>query len=98
LFGDIIGIKNTVTVTITGAQVIAGGATVGTLVLMASGKTSTERPFWVNRDMVDETLSAQENATDILNNKYGVGNWRKGPGTEYNKIIKWIERHLRFKY
>ena len=28
-------------------------------------------------------------ATRILNEKYGKGNWGKGPGSEYNRIIKY---------
>ena len=44
--------------------------------------------------MVDNTISAQQNATDFLNNKYGQGNWEKGPGSEFNKIVKWITRKL----
>ena len=46
--------------------------------------------------MVDHLTTAQQNATDILNWKYGKGNWFKGPGTEYNKIVKWIVRKLFF--
>ncbi len=28
-------------------------------------------------------------ATRILNEKYGKGNWGKGPGSEYSRIIKY---------
>jgi hypothetical protein len=28
-------------------------------------------------------------AKRILDEKYGPGNWREGPGTEYNKLRKW---------
>ena len=48
----------------------------------------------IKSDMVDNNLSAQENATRLLDNKYGVNNWQKGPNTEYNKIVKWIQRSL----
>ena len=54
---------------------------------------STDKPSWVNKDMLDSNLSAQENAKRILDNKYGPGNWKKGPGTDYNKIVKWITRN-----
>jgi hypothetical protein len=27
-----------------------------------------------------------------MNDKYGVGNWDKGPGTEFSKIKKWVSR------
>ena len=45
--------------------------------------------------MVDLDLSAQENAERILDEKYGSGNWDKGPNTEHNKIVKWINRSLK---
>jgi hypothetical protein len=38
------------------------------------------------------SLSAQQNAKDILNNQFGPGNWNKGPGSDFNKIVKWINR------
>ena len=60
-----------------------------------SGKEgATDKPSWVNRDMVNPNLSAQENARRILNNKFGVNNWKMGPGSDYNKIVKWINRHV----
>ena len=60
-----------------------------------SGKErATDKPSWVSRNNVDSGKSAQQNASDMLNNKYGSGNWKKGPGTEYNQIVKWINRGL----
>jgi RHS repeat-associated protein len=60
-----------------------------------SGKErSTDKPSWVNKDMVNPSLSAQQNATNMLNNKYGNGNWKKGGKTEFNEIVKWITRAL----
>ena len=82
---------------------IAAGLTVagGSLVLgfskesKKSGKErSSDKPSWANRESVDPELSAQQNATKMLNEKYGVGNWKKGPGTEFNKILKWITRSI----
>ena len=62
-----------------------------------SGKaTSSDKPSWFNGSMVDPSKTPQQNATDILNWKYGPGNWSKGPGTEYNKIVKWIERFWKY--
>ena len=58
--------------------------------------TSIDKPSWVNESMVDPTKKAQQNAKNILDWKYGSGNWTKGPTTEYNKIVKWIERYLRY--
>lgn len=61
-----------------------------------SGKEkSTDKPSWANESDVDLNKSSQKNATELLDNKYGSGNWSKGPGTEFNKIVKWIDRSLR---
>ena len=61
-----------------------------------SGKEkATDKPSWVSERDVDLSKSSQENATDILNNKYGSGNWPKGPRSEFNKIVKWIDRGLK---
>ena len=60
-----------------------------------SGKEkASDKPSWVNKDMVDTNKSAEKNAIDILNKKYGPGKWGKGAGTEFNKIKKWIQRDL----
>ena len=56
---------------------------------------SKDKPSWVNRDMVDPELSAQENARNMLNKKYGVHSWEKEHMKEYSKIVKGINRYLR---
>ena len=58
--------------------------------------TSSNKPSWVNESIIDLTKTAQENAKAILDFKYGLDNWPKGPRSEYNKIIKWIERYLKY--
>ena len=55
------------------------------------------RGYYYDRDMVDPNKSPQQNAKDILDNKYGYGKWKKGPATEYNKIVKLITRKLFYK-
>lgn len=61
-----------------------------------SSKTRlTQHPSWVNRSMINPNQTPQQNATRILNNRYGVGKWPKGPGSEYNQIVKWITRCLK---
>ena len=58
-----------------------------------SGKeASKDKPSWVNEKMIDKNLTAQQNATKLLNEKYGPGNWKKGAGEEFNQIVKWINR------
>lgn len=42
--------------------------------------------------MIDKGLSTQQNAKNLLNEKYGPGNWGKGPNTEFNWIVKWLIR------
>ena len=77
-----------------GALVAAGAGALGNVMFSKrTGKEgATDKPSWVNKDMVDPNLTAQQNATHILNEKYGIGRWDVGPRTEYNRIIKWIVR------
>ena len=51
-------------------------------------------PSYVSRSDIDPEKSSKENAKDILDRMFGPGNWNKGPGSDYNKIKKWIERGL----
>jgi len=58
-----------------------------------SGKEAArDVPSWARgeRPYVDE--SGEQFATRLLDNKYGRGNYGKGPNTEYSKIKKWGER------
>lgn len=86
-----------------GAVVVGGGlaiAGLGINVLMAkrTGKEkATDKPSWVNRDMVDPKKTPQENAQDLLDEKYGFNKWPKGARTEFSKIVKWIARHIFYK-
>lgn len=61
---------------------------------LSDKERSTEKPSWVNKNMLDHSLSAQENAANILKQKYGSGGngGKRGPGSEFNKIVKWIVR------
>ena len=69
---------------------IAGGFTY----TKKSGKeSSSQHPSWVNKGMIDYGLSADENASRIMNQQYGPGNWKKGPKSEFNQIKKWLVRH-----
>ena len=87
---------------IASVRVLEAALATGVLILFAkrakqSGKaTSSDHPSWVNENMIDPNKSPQQNATDILNSKYGPGSWRIGPKSEFNQIVKWIERHLRY--
>ncbi len=52
-----------------------------------SKETFCNKPSWVNESMVDSNKTAQQNAKDILDWKYGSENWSKGPRSEYNIIV-----------
>lgn len=47
--------------------------------------------------MVDFNKRGEENARIMLDNKYGRGNWKPGPGSEFSKIVKWLTRDLGLK-
>ena len=87
-----------VAVTVSGAEIASAAVGVGASLSFFSKRSkkemSSDKPSWVNPDMVDRNLSAQQNARNILNHKYGSGAWKQGPGTEYNQIVKWIIRKL----
>ena len=88
-----------------GKIVVVGGVLITTgLYVMSvkqtrkSGKElSSDKPSWVNGSMVDRDLTAHENATKIMDSKEGVGNWKKGPTTEFNRILKWLHRTFGLK-
>jgi hypothetical protein len=60
-----------------------------------SGKeAATEIPDWAKqmgaKPYADET--PDDGAARIMNQKYGEGNWRRGPSTEFSKIKKFFSR------
>ncbi len=99
-------LSSATTVAAGGAMVVTGTVMTGDALAQAtvsyakqskkSGKErASDKPSWVSQSDVDLNKSSQKNATDLLNSKYGSGNWRKGPKTEYNQIVKWIDRGLK---
>ena len=58
---------------------------------------STDVPSWVNYKPPHINEKAKDYAKRILDEKYGKGNWPKGPGSEYNKIVKFATRNLGLK-
>lgn len=82
-------------ITITGMQIIGAGAAVGIGVIAFSKRDpSTNKPSWVDRNDYSPNQTPQQNAKRLLDNKYGHGNWKNGPGSEFSKIVKWIQRHV----
>jgi len=61
-----------------------------------SGKEkASDAPSWAKVYRPKPNQKCQDFAKDILNAKYGEGNWRTGARTEYNKIVKWCQRSLK---
>lgn len=88
------GVTGSIAITVTGAEVLGVAGLLGWIYMFAKTSrqpgrvTSSDKPSLVNESMVDPNKSAQQNAKDILDLKYGPGNWSKGPRTEYSKIVK----------
>ena len=60
-----------------------------------SGKEkASDKLSWVDVSQVDFSKTAQQNAARLLDEKWGKGNWSKGPGSDFSKIVKWIQRSL----
>lgn len=58
-----------------------------------SGKeAANDVPSWAQGEVPFEGESGNEFAKRLLDDKYGGGNYRKGPGTEFNRIRKWADR------
>ena len=53
---------------------------------------STDYPDWSNFEPPKKGEKPKKYVERILDEKYGKGNWKKGPDSEYNKILKAIER------
>ena len=98
-------ITTTAMATSAGVVILAATSTaaitlsIGTVLFAKQSKKSnkersTEHPSWTNRSMIDPNKSAQDNAQDMLDNKYGKGTWKKGQKSEYNQIVKWIIRSI----
>lgn len=86
-----------ISVTAAGSALAASGIVMFAKPSKLSGKeTSSEKPSWFNENMLDHNLSAQENAKNILNSKYGTRTWPKGPTSEFNRLVKWIHRYLKY--
>ena len=63
-----------------------------------SGKESAnDAPGWAKRENYDKSKTADQNATDVLNKKYGKGKWKKGADSEFSKIKKWLQRSKNYK-
>jgi RHS repeat-associated protein len=63
-----------------------------------SGKEkANDAPDWAKRQRYDPNKSADRNARDVLDKKYGKGNYKTGPNSEHSKIKKWLQRDKGYK-
>jgi hypothetical protein len=58
------------------------------------GYGKSQVPSWVFNEgyAAEAGETPVQAATRIMNEQYGAGNWSKGPGTEFNQIVKWVSR------
>lgn len=58
-----------------------------------SGKEAADDiPSWAEGKRPLSNESGRELAKRLLDDKYGVGNYPTGPGSEFSKIKKWGDR------
>ena len=61
----------------------------------ATGKEgATDIPSWAKGERPYEGESGKACAKRLLDKKYGSGNYRTGPGSEFNKLQKYADRHF----
>ena len=63
-----------------------------------SGKEkANDIPSWVRNTgkRPGNNQKCQDFAKQLLDEKYGPGNWSKGSDSEFNKIVKWCQRSLK---
>jgi len=53
---------------------------------------ANDPPSWAKGNSPNEGESGNDFAKRLMDEKYGEGNYDKGPNTEYNKIRKWGDR------
>ena len=58
-----------------------------------SGKElGNDYPDWTNYEPPEDDEDPEDYLERILDEKYGKGKWKKGPGSDYNRVKKAIER------
>ena len=86
-----------------GDAIVVGGVIVGVIVdgvrimfakkSKSSGKEkSSDVPSWAKGEKPKEGESGNDFAKRLMDKKYGKGNYRTGPGSEYNKLRKYGDR------
>jgi hypothetical protein len=62
---------------------------------MSNPAKKNDIPSWAEGERPYVGENGKAFAKRLLDEKYGTGNWKKGPGTEYNKIRKWGDSAFR---
>ena len=77
-----------------GACVIIDGVIIFSRASKSSDKDrSTDIPSWAKGEKPREGESGKEYAKRLCDERYGKGNYRTGPGSEYNKLRKYGDRY-----
>jgi hypothetical protein len=61
------------------------------------GEAKDDIPGWIKGDRYRNPRVGENGNTyaeRLMNHKFGKGNWKEGPGTDYNKIKKWANEHF----
>ncbi|HEX2026715.1 MAG TPA: hypothetical protein VHF25_01815 [Nitriliruptorales bacterium] len=80
------------------AAAAAAAAAAGSILMMSrpSGKErGSDIPSWAKGSRPNPGETPNQAAERVLSEKYGPGNYPRGPGSEFNKIKKFFERLLR---
>lgn len=59
---------------------------------LSAKEAAKDVPSWIRGERPLLGEKGRDFATRALNDKYGVGNYPRGPGSEFNKIQKWADR------
>ncbi len=61
----------------------------------AKGKEgATDAPSWAKGEKPFKDEKPNDFARRVMDAKYGAGNYKRGPGSEFNKIQKYAQRHF----
>lgn len=80
------------------AAAAAAAAAAGSILMMSRpfGKErGSDIPSWAKGSRPNPGETPNQAAERVLGEKYGPGNYPRGPGSEFNKIKKFFERLLR---
>jgi hypothetical protein len=79
------------------AAATAAGATISMMSRPSGKERGSDIPSWAKGSRPNPGETPRQAAERILGERYGPGNYPKGPGSEFNKIKKFFERLLRLE-